>query len=97
VIPDVRHHAPLLLHALLGAILVPYVATAPCGSDECLGPLYAVTGTVVWLLTLPVVVVSQRAAGATRLLAWVAAVSWVPVAGVTAFVLFVLFPSLGGA
>jgi hypothetical protein len=92
-----HHHAPLVLHAVLGATLVPYVATAPCGSDECLGPLYAVTGAAVWLLTLPFIVKARRRGGTIGLLAWGAAVAWVPVAWITAFVLFLRFPSLGGA
>ena len=90
---EVRQRMPLALHALVGVVYIAYTATARCGSDECLGPLFAAVGGVVWLLTFPLVVVMRRA----WLPAVAAAVLWMPVAYALALLLFIVFPSLGGA
>ena len=89
---------PVVLHAVAGVALVVVSLRMPCGSDECLGPLYAGASAVVWALAVPVVFAAARSSlREVRVVAWVAPLLCVPLAWAAALTLFFLFPSLGGA
>jgi hypothetical protein len=83
---------PLALHALVGAVVIAYAAQVPCGSDQCLGPLYTGTSAVVWLLAAPLV----RLAAGRSLVAWLLPFLWAPIAWAAALGLYAAFPSLAG-
>ncbi len=93
-----RHHGPLLVHLLTGTAVVAYALRAPCGHDECLGPLYAGASAGVWAVAVPFVLVASRAGPpGPRALAWVVWLLCLPVSWAFALAVFLLHPALGGA
>jgi hypothetical protein len=89
---------PLLLHAVVGAVVIGFAAQIPCGSDECLSALYTGVSAGVWAVTAPVAGIGARAGmRELRLLAWLVPLLWPPIAWAAAFGLFLAFPQLGGA
>ena len=96
--PQLRLHAPLALHVLTGGAAVGYALQVPCGSDECLGPLFTAASAGVWAIAVPAVLACEasRLRG-VRIAAWTVPGLCLPVAWAFALALFVLHPGLGGA
>jgi hypothetical protein len=90
---------PILLHIVLGAAVFVLLIRSPrCSEDECLRTLFLVVSAVIWSAALPLVVFLRRESRpGLRVLAWLAAVLWVPIAWAGALTLFVAVPSLGGS
>lgn len=95
---QLRTHAPLVLPGLAGCAAIGCALHAPCGSDECLGPLFAGASACVWILAAPGVVVAEASRlRRVRVLAWVLPFACLPAAWAFALALFVLHPGPGGA
>ena len=93
-----RHHGPLLVHLLTGTAVVAYALRVFCGSDECLGPLYAGASAGVWAVAVPFVLVTSRAGTpGPRAIAWAVWLLCLPVSSAFALAVFLLQPALGGA
>ena len=95
---SLRRDGPVLLHLLTGVLVVVFTLRAPCGPDECLGPLAAGASAWVWTAALPFVVVAARAEGRQpRALAWCVWLLCIPLSWAFTLGLFLMYPGLAGA